>query len=236
MLIVSNFHDYYDTSAVHGIDKTVVYDRITSELSEDPNTYTLRDPRKHYSTAYTDLPGGRYNGSEWSTLHIVGFCGKLYVCLEHHLGVDTKYYWGDDAVGLIKDGVKPTGYKRFKRFDRNRVQQLCDWITSMHGRTDLSLFVRHRVPAFVYCVYSNSPGSYSKRNLTINPRLSDIGFQKIRGSAEAFSDIYGFIGGVLGVNDREIVVVSDKDKLASRGFDPTWSFRNPDPPKRKQKK
>jgi len=35
--------------------------------------------------------------------------------------------------------------------------------------------------------------------------------------------------------EKEIVEISDKDKLLQHGFD-KWSFRNPDPPKRKKRK
>jgi hypothetical protein len=44
-----------------------------------------------------------------------------------------------------------------------------------------------------------------------------------------------FISGVLGTGSPKTLEISDSEKIKQYGYDSKWSFRNPDPPKRKQK-
>ena len=54
--------------------------------------------------------------------------------------------------------------------------------------------------------------------------LKDYEFYKKFDSFAAFQEIQMFLSGVLGNKENEIIVVSDKDKIAQHGFD-KFSFR-----------
>jgi len=66
MLIVSKFHDYYDTAMGMGIDKTCVYNRTTIETLSHSKRYVFEEYRQgHYMFQLT-----RYK---------IGFCGVIYL-------------------------------------------------------------------------------------------------------------------------------------------------------------
>ena len=68
MLIISKYHDYYDSVAFSkGVDKTIVYNREESQL--------------FYKKIKNDFPVHGYHWSrtdERILTFIIGFCGKLY--------------------------------------------------------------------------------------------------------------------------------------------------------------
>ena len=57
-------------------------------------------------------------------------------------------------------------------------------------------------------------------------------FQTIFEPFTAFQEIEMFLGGVIGSNENNIIEIEDKYRIESHGFN-KWSFRNPNPPKRK---
>lgn len=69
MLIVSKFHDYYDTAATYGIDKTVVYNRQTQET-----TLSVNAKMPHPERFQTKKP----KGFAELRFFVVGFCGKSF--------------------------------------------------------------------------------------------------------------------------------------------------------------
>jgi len=64
----------------------------------------------------------------------------------------------------------------------------------------------------------------NNRKFFINPVLKDYEFYKIFDSYQAFQEIQMFISGVLGSKEKDIIMIEDKYKIASHGFD-KWSFR-----------
>ena len=85
-----------------------------------------------------------------------------------------------------------------------------DYSTSIIGR-----------PKYKYATFANDP-------------LYPIKFVSAVDPHTAFQEIQMFIGGVLGSEDPPMIEVSEKVKIASKGFDPKWSFRKK-PTKRKIK-
>ena len=75
---------------------------------------------------------------------------------------------------------------------------------------------------------------FDKEKLLINPCLSEFEFYRVVDSASAFQSIQSFISGVMGIEEKPMIEIKEKDKIVSKGFN-KWSFRNPDPPKRKMK-
>lgn len=199
MLICSKFHDYYDSIKSFGIDKTVVYNRKKEEL-------IYKAGPSMYSTGYKD---NRIKGTR-----IIGFCGKLYPLLQtkdaliydkklalEFLNESTSYYWRRADTCFEEDLKNPALLK---------------------------IFVEKHTPVFIYgdCLGGNYVAGKSKE-LIINPKLQDWGFQSIKDPVTAFQDIFMYISGVLGVDAPPMVKISDKDMAKKKGHDGKYSFRKP---------
>src|ERR1700690_2919072 len=76
MLIVSKFHDYYDTASVYGVDKTCVYKRLEKVIDKTPKNWqdTERWPTEERFEVWKSTRWYTYEISK----AIVGFCGEMY--------------------------------------------------------------------------------------------------------------------------------------------------------------
>lgn len=207
MLIVSPFHDYYDSIKAYGIDKSVVYCRTKRPLQGKglPDIYSAI----HYNYGQPDFYG-----------RILGFCGKLYPLVEK----DIRY---GAPKQMIYDRKIAVGNEEDAYWGRKRsVVELFDDFPRDHSL--LALFQAHKVPAFVYGDYLAEKELKSRYgHLILNPRLQDYGFQRIVPPAQAFQEIYMYISGVLGVPAPQTVDIDDKHKAIEKGHDGPYSFKRP---------
>jgi hypothetical protein len=232
MLIISKFKDYYDTAiGVGGIDKSLVYQRITTEIEVDIFSKYF----KEFCTSHglNHLPFNywgdrRKDGLEHYFPLIVGFCGKLYVGYvfvyssispQNPNGIKRKkiIYDFENTIKILRIDKKHYQYELLKNF------------FTLQGKEDLKIFREYNVPAFAF---EFKPGN--NQTLVLNPFLKDYELYKRFNAFQAHQEIEMFLGGVLGKPEKEIIEISEKDKLIQHGMD-KWSFKNPDPPKRKQK-
>lgn len=232
MLIISNFKDYYDSAiGVGGIDKTLVYQRkIEGQID---NTF-----KKHFKEFinYWDcctLPCERWwntreDGlSDWKPF-LIGFCGKLYPgyeleysnrTIQNPNGIKVKKLVFDfeKTIEILKYTPHNYNYKKIKEF------------FDLKNKENLTIFRDFHTPVFSFYFNNSKEITFLK-----NPCLKDYEFYKFFNSFQAHQEIEMFMGGVLGKPKKEIIEISEKDKLVQHGMD-KWSFKNPDPPKRKQK-
>lgn len=223
MLIVSDFKDYYDSVQNLGVDKSCIFNRKTIKSVVRKKSYFL--------SKVADLPFEvpnmlRINNVDYN-FFVVGFCGKIYY----------GYYWWD-----IKESKRNISYDlewlESEKDQKSKRGWYYSWGSNLRA-SDLrkieakdfsDMFFKHNSPIFLYV-----NDSVNREYLYLNPELKDFEFYKIKDTYSTYQDIYSYISGVLGNTEKTTVEVSEKDKVASKGFD-KWSFRNPDPPKRKQKK
>lgn len=198
MLICSRFFDYYDSIKAFGIDKTVVYNRKKEEMIFKAGPHM-------YSTHYYNEP---FKGTR-----IIGFCGKLYPLLQTK---NALIY--DKKVAL--EIIGKSGYYR-------RDIDAC-FSEDLKNPALLKIFVDKHTPVFIYgdCLDGNYKAGNS-RQLIVNPKLKDWGFQSVKDPVTAFQDIYMYISGVLGIDAPEMVKISDKEMAKKRGHDGKFSFRKP---------
>lgn len=223
MLIVSDFKDYYDSVQNLGVDKSCVFNRKTVKLNIKKKSYFLNK--------VADLPfvvphTQHINNIEYH-IFVVGFCGKIYY----------GYYWWDakESKRKISYDLEWLEREKDKKGKRN---WYFSWDSSLRAadmrkieEKDFSeMFFKHKSPIFLYV---NDP--VNRDYLYLNTELKDFEFYKIKDTYSAYQDIYSYLSGVLGNTEKPTIEVSEKDKVTSKGFD-KWSFRNPDPPKRKLKK
>lgn len=225
MYILSDFHDYYDTCSSLGIDKQCPYQRKKVEY-------------EHKLGRSTDTPsvGSEYlvrkNGRHYKYkifYRLVGFCGKIYpvVLVEKYglsgseSGATISFFFnpGELLDHLSEEKVQYKQSRWYWRSDHtlDSVSGLASFFNPDTWKHFLVYFQKHKVPIFIlgskYCI--------------LNPCLKDYGFQKIKDTFTAYQDIYMYISGVIGVETKPTVKISDKDMAESKGHGGKYSFRKP---------
>ena len=215
MLIISKFHDYYDSAIAHGIDKSVVYKRDTKIEGKDrPDKYRSMD------TVPSD-------NKRWYTEgFLLGFCGKLYPYYKlteaKENNPEVKFFYEYEKLEKFLNLKNKKVANRDRWSWRGREPTKKEWFdANTHTSRGLdALFLKERCPVFTW-----SQNYYGSGVVTvINPCLKDINFQQVLDPYTAFQEIYMYISGVLGTNENDMVDISDKDMLKKRGFD-KWSFK-----------
>lgn len=220
MLILSKFHDYYDTAIGYGVDKSIVYHRV-----------------KQGSL----LPCGEPS-NPLGVLDIMGavvFCGAVYpfVALRYSNAIPVPTKEKDLVVcynlsnytkamkGVCDDHTRPILGHPYSINKKKSIEDICrgQWrkfeVAITNHINPLELHREHHSP--VQVIYTRPHRGYSlKRCETINnPCLKDYRFQKIKDPFTAFQDISMYISGVLGCKEDNIVVISDTDMRDAKGFD-----------------
>lgn len=242
MLIVSKFHDFYDSITAYGIDKTVVYQRQEKIVKlKKSHDWRKRDLQLPYDDEYTVVQKGKRFKIVVSRF-VIGFCGKLYpgvrikVPAGEHKYSHYHFYELDKAWRAAKQlGVKEdkSNYRLFWAHynNFNNMRDLGTFFNLDSWKELLPFFVSQNVPVFV--LRRNEKDRHGDE-LACNPRLTDFDFEKVKPPPIAFQEIYMYISGVLGVPARPMVEVSDKTKAAKKGHDGKYSFRKPPAKSRKR--
>jgi len=235
MYIISKNKDYYDgVVGTMGVDKTLVYERETIEIEDNKDMPEVFQPsrnsswnnrrEKHFlNLNYMNTDSKKYNNNESI---IIGFCGKLYLAWKFHYTV--KGWEHGTKVDIPKTDII-YGYEKAKKhlkdgFWKSNIQEDIDYVLNYDP---INIFRELKTPVFIY---DNSESNFRHRvsrtssMLIINPILKDYEFYKVVDAFTAFQEISMFIGGVLGVGEKEIIQVDDKYKIPQHGFD-KWSFR-----------
>lgn len=220
MLIVSKFHDYYDTAMTYGIDKTVVFERKIEEFEVE-----------HY---LRELPHAEKFDTDrgWVTLSLVlvGFCGKVYPGIKLDNGPDwtvcydaEKFFSSameaDVAIDWKSKVSRYTGIRGWRGpLNANWIEAFFkkDWTKEFEH-----LFVDLHTPTFTIT-------AGERRNVGIKgDQLKSFMFQRVKDAPTAFQDIYMFLSGVLGQPLKPPTPPSDKEKAQIHGHDGEYSFKKP---------
>lgn len=213
MYIISNFKDIYDSVAhTKGIDKSIIYERYTQELELSNNDLRYYNFNKRTSYISSD-----YYLFNYTTLspYILGFCGKIYI-------VGVKITEEKDKYNTVKKTT--TNYI----YDFNEIIEsykgkyyystTVNYLTELKNSNKLQeIFHKYKTPSFVIKLGTSK--------LIINPILKNFDFHKHMDIFTIFQEIEMFISGVIGVNTKPIVEISDKHKIIGHGFDFKYSFR-----------
>ena len=243
MYIISKHKDYYDgVVGSVGMDKTLVYERTTEEITDNNKMLkefqasrnrgwmgTNRDnPFLNIGFAHVERDNPKKYDDE--DFFIVGFCGKLYLGWKLYY----KVMGWDLETGEKKEFTKTDivyGYDKVKKFLKDSYWRgnLENDIKYLMDYDPINMFRELKTPVFIYDSERRKPRADDA--LIINPILKEWEFYKVIDAFTAFQEISMFIGGVLGIGEKEIVEVEDKYKIGQHGFD-KWSFRR-EPSKKK---
>lgn len=243
MLIVSKFHDYYDTAiGVAGVDKSVVYNRQTKQISKGRGNGDANTTDNRYSSI-------KINGIEYNyRLRCIGFCGGFYPLVEveeiwtnNHGIRECKAYIFYDKNNLL-NYVKQNKILKKKIWnfafgyrggnlplsaDIRSEREIESFYDLNNWGSLKSIFRKHNTPVFIVGYYIG---------ININPELKKWKFAKIKDPFTAFQDIYMYISGVLGVDNKPMVQISDKDMAHKKGHGGKYSFKKPPGSKKRGKK
>lgn len=241
MYIISKRKDYYDgVVGSVGMDKTLVYERSVKEIREDKdmlkefkhsrnNGWSADRENPFLNVGYSDVDSKKTKKYTGTHFFIVGFCGKLYLGWKLYYKVKER-----DETGTIVDVTKTDivyGYENVKEFIRESYWRgnLEDDIKYVTSYDPIEMFRKLKSPVFIHDTDATvKRGDYgmitSSSRLIVNANLKEYEFYKVVDAFTAFQEISMFIGGVLGIGEKEIIEVEDKYKIGQHGFD-KWSFR-----------
>ena len=215
MKILSKFHDYYDKACQWGIDTTQLFIRNTTSIENDK--------RLCYGRLYTRGITA-HSGAIW-------FCGKIYpyIRVTPSFSLPMRYEYFFDAPTLkvyvqknLPDVVWDTG-RRFRSGLHAEVKLVFDDVLCHKAEDFLSQLAQE-----YKCPYLHITGGSDFRQpneVELYPVLKDFNFQRVKDPYTAFQDIQSYKFGVLGCNENEVVTISDKDRIAGKGFDVKYGFR-----------
>lgn len=234
MLIVSKFNDYYDNIQKHGIDKTVVYNRVQESIERPENlrigVQGWDDPIMR-AWCQCGIKGVDANIATFA----IGFCGVIMPVVE--IGIQdwtrscesrkyTYIYSLEDFDRLaLQFNPKVQGVineKRGKREDRgwrawnlNLKRWSMESFFNKHPvKEQHDIFIEYGAP--VVKIKWETFGTTA--NVEVNPRLKDIDFMKVEDPYSAYQKISQYVGGVLVQKEKDMVEISDEDMRAKKGF------------------
>lgn len=203
MKLVSNFKDYYDyLIGTYGIDPKAVYHRVC-ETEIQKNDVLSYEKQGLYKPPHL-IPGTR------AATYTIAFCGTIY-CV---FWLEGKFYFGSDSY-YVRDQIDELDYNREWRERAYRPHHLSKTTLNDHFGCPVLLLRRRKLTDT-----DDLRQDYWVR--VKNPKLSDFGFPSIIPADECFMRITNFLLREKEIKDNR----TDKEKIASKGFDVKTSFRN----------
>jgi hypothetical protein len=232
MLIISKFHDYYDSASAYGVDKEVIYKRVPEEIIlkwhhgeqvwQAPDlSFKVKIPELYYRSS-------TQKGTNYYHHLVLGFCGSIHpLILKDTKGELPTCHW--DNKGL-SDYPKES----FMRPERN----LENFFNPTSWNNLLSLFQNLKVPVWGLASSTSNRwlgeddltkyvGRGGQVTLVKNPCLRKIDFMKVVPTNQTHQAIYSYISGVLGQQRDIPQPIDDKNMAQARGHDGKYSFKKP---------
>lgn len=232
MKILSPFKDFYDYVVIES-DNRKVYERETKEV-----VYTelehKKSPERTILSLYSwdkmrrEIPK-QVEPIDKGYLSVICFCNRMRMYLVY----DGVLYWHyedipEEVIKILQKSVKSRwssyedeSYIKYSWFrsslkDMLRFKKL-DWVKNI--KTDE--IIETKLNEIFNCpvlMINNA----SMRNIVLNPKLSEIGFNKVITPTEAYQDIYNWIPYHEPQPNNS---PTDMSRYEAKGFDKKTSFR-----------
>ena len=236
MLIISKFHDYYDTAiGVGGIDKTCVFRRMTEGYDYKQEHYDVLKKRMLYlEIDHIFRSSDRWNISFFTVL----FCGRLYRGVKFtsviYIRASATYKHTDHCFYEYDKAFMDTFLSK-KRYIPFLKEYFKDNGSEIHKEKMVELEMP--IVSYEWMVIS-ARSCIGNGDIVINPNLAEFKFFKVYDPFSAFQEISMFIGNIA-TKGNDTVKIQDKDQIVKKGFDLSTSFRRPKgekKPRRKKRK
>lgn len=220
MLIISDYRDFYDNSIGYGVDKSVIYMRRQNKVNL---TYDSPLYKKIKSLLGEEMNKTYHvkHGNGTVRPFFIGFCGKIYkgynfMPYSRHIDRSNNQF-GFDASSFSEEQLNSSLRESFN-FMKGGDTLFKDLLKKESFiKENIDFFHDKNMVSFYF--EDNSQSLFIE-----NPILAEFNFQKVMDSTTAFQEIGMFISGVLGRPEKEIIEITDKDRIISHGFD-SKSFR-----------
>ena len=227
MKIISKFRDYYDCITAYGIDDTVFYKRLQKQFNIKKTTDYWGNELTNYQIYRTWMDKRELKRAKVEKIKLfsIGFCGKMYPMVQvEYLPTDGLYgsHYQDSRCFYHSDRLF-NELERCQFFkdtpDRKRYKSKIYNYFNKTDKVSEKFFVEYNCPTFALRLFDNVEAV-----ITTNPRLSDYYFESVIDPFSAYQRISGFISGVLGTKENELVQISDLSMRDKKGFN-EWSFK-----------
>ena len=243
MRLVSKFHDYYDGAIRTSVsDRSFVFVRKYEELGAD----RVQMIRFGYNKGKIDRM------FEGGLIGFCGAIYP-FVCVTDHKGrigdldyeATHEYFYDlDELLEIYPMDEDDSKYSKYHWFGKKKLGRLKEWfhdgtVTVWHGNhysacNDSALkkiFTDHRIAYFGILPYGAKEAAYHRGAISVNqelvqiyPILKDVQFYRKFNPYTAFQTIEMYLTNELVKPDEINIVIPDKLKAQSKGFD-KWSFR-----------
>lgn len=211
MRLHTNFRDYYDSAIGFGIDEKVHYERVTKEAD-----IRLRPQ--------VDWP-------RVSKAGLIGFCGQVFpfiklnkyerVTEDHRLWryeiVDSYYAYSFEDY--LRQWIEWEKFTFFDYLDNSRKIKIKQFFSDWSFQSN-ETFLEFKVPVWAFRFQPER----DETNGTLNPKLKDYQFDRIKDAPTAFQDISMYLSNIL-IEQKEVAQIEDRFRIEQHGFDLRTSFR-----------
>jgi hypothetical protein len=252
MRIVSRQRDYYDGVQAHDQDRSLTF--VREERVVHYSAYARPDDKRYVREAYplftTTLNSqyNRYSGTTWT----IGFCGKVYACLELRIGefgpneVNAFCYSVEDVDAFIdKNFPRHSDHYREPKGRSTRwwKQNVKGWQYGYQRHAYEAFFARHaplnnvygrffeggKSPIFVGCsgygwVGRSNHGYSADNTITYNGLLGPLHFQKVFPPFQAYQELSMYLGNLAQPNPP-MLKMSNEENASRLGHGDRYSFR-----------
>lgn len=247
MIINTDFHQRYDNLARQNRDTQVVYNRYEqvcpmhrhrgSSYNDNHILYTNSKKEEvvvDFPKEIRDVAGSsswllsfKVDEAEYLSAVLL-FCGTVYLvlqeekqaCFSHYTTRKQKLIYNPDLDDLVF------------RNDRNKKAFVDSWnyikdynFTEIHRKLESPVILVGGITgAKVLDEYSVN---FDTSEVTVNANLDAIKWYQVMDVWNTYEKIYTYLSGVLCLNNKDLIEISDKNRLTGHGFDAKISFRHP---------
>ncbi|MFW6242557.1 MAG: hypothetical protein ACOC2W_00190 [bacterium] len=251
MLIVSDFHDYYDTAIGYGgIDKSIVYNRTMEEVKFDDYRTKSRDNKYNPKYELIDFFNKLYTPKDifyrnlkdnvhnivYCEYQIILFCGEIHPCV--YFIIKNKEQTGHIYKCCYNLESVTNTLNEFGNKNDNKLLSKVTWCydikKSIKSNDRLTLFFNNSIPNNIIIDFQqkyNCPiisfinqERYVQKTI-LNPILKNSQFVQVYDPFQTFQKLEMFISGILGAGQKDLIEIDDKHQRDKKGFDER-SFKN----------
>ena len=248
MRIISDFYDYYDSVGTYSQGanfkhEEFVYHRKSEEIVTERNDKTFKD-FFHPRSSFLDRSyfGKREFGSDYTScsmsvyiqIHPVSvlFCGVLYRGIQISESSSKVTFFSEKSA---TDYLESLGIDIFRGSDREfstrfykdpefrshtiKHSYLKTLFSVVSDQKFIDLAINLKSPIITIIEFSSQ-----RIIVTKNGSLKAFDFYRVMDTYKTYQELDMFLGGILAPENKPIIKIEDKFRIAEHGFD-KWSFR-----------